>query len=336
MAKLFIILCAFILTIFNTISAQNELNPIEFDEVVIHNSENTKVTDFAFGSEGSSWEYCLMVSYEGEGSVFVGYKVHHVGMESERNLLEIYDNELKKPIDTLQVFEQDSILYIYDKDTTVVFFDYTLKVGDTFVISLPKTFNHVMYDGVWPQTQFPDILESEDIVIIDDITITEINGVELKQWHFKHHFNPVKDRFVMYFNSFTERLGYNKFILPIISIGFAEFNPTCNMINYDDGHIQYQYDGVNKCQTVSTNVIHFGNVSIFPNPTQGLLVIDFETAISGQLTILDSTGQTVSSSALSFTNNIKLDLASYQSGIYILEVVKDGGERFVERIVINE
>jgi len=70
--------------------------------------------------------------------------------------------------------------------------------------------------------------------------------------------------------------------------------------------------------------------SIFPNPTTGILSLEFETEINGQLFLTDFTGKTVLTQELKQKNLLNLeDLAN---GVYLLKVKTSNGV-WIERVV---
>ena len=86
--------------------------------------------------------------------------------------------------------------------------------------------------------------------------------------------------------------------------------------------------------TISTTDINVGRLDINPNPTSGELNIQLPDAISGQLSVRDVTGQVVMTVNLAHEEKLSIDLFGYNSGMYLMEVVSDEGERYVERVVL--
>jgi len=91
-----------------------------------------------------------------------------------------------------------------------------------------------------------------------------------------------------------------------------------------------EYVGIEKLEEAS--------ISIYPNPTNGEITIDF-SSYNGQenvkkVEITDITGKTVyTSTTLSTSNNqLKIDLSSFEKGIYIISIQTER-ERFTSKIV---
>jgi hypothetical protein len=74
-------------------------------------------------------------------------------------------------------------------------------------------------------------------------------------------------------------------------------------------------------------------ISIYPNPSQGLLHISFpdQTSVIRLLTV---TGQVVKEYHPHSTGRLSLDLSGYQKGIYLLEVSDPAGSRSSSRVVL--
>ena len=72
-------------------------------------------------------------------------------------------------------------------------------------------------------------------------------------------------------------------------------------------------------------------VHSFPNPTDGLITIEFSTQGFYHLTILDIAGRVILRKPVA-EQSVQLDLSSYAAGIYVL-MVDDGKQTSILRIV---
>ncbi len=75
-------------------------------------------------------------------------------------------------------------------------------------------------------------------------------------------------------------------------------------------------------------------LDVHPNPTSGELTIDLPEVMSGRLSVRDVTGQVVMTLDLNYAEEVSLDLYGYYAGMYVIEVVSESGERYVERVVL--
>jgi hypothetical protein len=71
---------------------------------------------------------------------------------------------------------------------------------------------------------------------------------------------------------------------------------------------------------------------VYPNPTKGLFHLRTD-GLAGQVSILDLTGKTLSSST--FVNAIELDASDLPNGIYLLKVVSDAGVYGIKKLVVQ-
>ncbi len=105
-----------------------------------------------------------------------------------------------------------------------------------------------------------------------------------------------------------------------------------------EGHIlitsDYKLYRSSKLQTISNNkeVFEKSKLSVFPNPVQDLLFVDYPDR--AHFDLLDVNGQLISRGVLN-GEIYSLDLSDLQAGIYLLRVVTSEGLSRVEKIVKN-
>lgn len=106
--------------------------------------------------------------------------------------------------------------------------------------------------------------------------------------------------------------------------------------------ITYSYTDGNGCEGSATSTINVDGcasidktntigLSIFPNPTNGLITIQFE-GNSANINIVDITGKTISTSTIQ--SNESVDLSSLNAGTYFINVEVDG-RKSTERIIVK-
>ena len=83
-----------------------------------------------------------------------------------------------------------------------------------------------------------------------------------------------------------------------------------------------------------TDVNVLGELSVIPNPTSGELTIALPEILSGRLIVRSLTGQVVYTQDVDYTEQITLDLYGQESGMYVIELVSESGDRYVERVVL--
>ena len=91
------------------------------------------------------------------------------------------------------------------------------------------------------------------------------------------------------------------------------------------------------CDTVyvsSLSEVQTRKLSVHPNPTSGELTIELPEILSGRLYVKSLTGQVVFTQEIDYSEQISLDLYGQESGMYLVEVVSESGERFLERVFL--
>jgi len=178
-----------------------------------------------FGSEGTVWEHCIEEEWP---DYYTTYKTRHIQtLVSDRtyNILEISrTSSVPIIVDTITLYEENNKLYLEDVDSTIILFDYDLNVGDTFGLVVPKVLNKTLFGYICDQNLVdiePAYIEPARYVVTDVVNIL-IDGVLLKQWQMNIMSSPTPHFFPL--STFTERLGYQEFLFPLIAVSFLELN----------------------------------------------------------------------------------------------------------------
>jgi hypothetical protein len=87
--------------------------------------------------------------------------------------------------------------------------------------------------------------------------------------------------------------------------------------------------------TVRTSCSSADYMTVYPNPVSTNLTVSFFTAYKGQanLVIVNAVGQQLSNTKMQITssaNTINLDMSNYATGMYMLYLANDKGERIGE------
>ena len=123
----------------------------------------------------------------------------------------------------------------------------------------------------------------------------------------------------------------------------AETNPNLFCIDVDDAEYSETYwrDFVDPWASFSEDCENMGimsqeknNISIYPNPVENTLTVENQDLTINKINLIDVNGKTVFTKSLN-TNPIKLNLKSYQKGIYFLQLLS--GEKIIqtEKILRN-
>ena len=84
---------------------------------------------------------------------------------------------------------------------------------------------------------------------------------------------------------------------------------------------------------VSVNEVEEFLFNVFPNPTNGVLNINYDASLTGTVNVLNSQGQLAKKQLL----NNSIDLNDLEEGLYFVNIVDENGNTiFTERIVLNK
>jgi hypothetical protein len=100
----------------------------------------------------------------------------------------------------------------------------------------------------------------------------------------------------------------------------------------------------NGCNSLTSNTVSItidictsinsldNKVKVMPNPTTGIVNIEFSNAFNGKLSIFDVTGKLIDSINILNLNSKQIDLSNLITGIYLIEI--SSTNQLVERIKI--
>ena len=111
----------------------------------------------------------------------------------------------------------------------------------------------------------------------------------------------------------------------------------------ETGNFSVEVTFANGCVGTSTDTLvsfvgledlTFGEVKLFPNPTNDVLYISFEAEMNGltAITILDQTGRVVLENTMNAQLNYSIDVNSLAEGAYFIRVENDGRELIMKFI----
>ena len=92
------------------------------------------------------------------------------------------------------------------------------------------------------------------------------------------------------------------------------------------------YVRANFDQTLSVKAIAENGVSVYPNPTTGVVNVTNKSGLTNTIQVIDVTGKELISKTVSAGTTI--DLSSFGTGIYLVKVSNEKGQ-IVERVVVR-
>ncbi|PCJ26368.1 MAG: hypothetical protein COA97_06190 [Flavobacteriales bacterium] len=118
--------------------------------------------------------------------------------------------------------------------------------------------------------------------------------------------------------------------LPCIEVDNVGFSST-NWSSDTDPASSFSTNCPSQC-SVGIEELPTTSISIYPNPTTGQLSISFEEGTARAISISNSLGQLLLSDKIKATNQVSLDLSTYPTGIYFLQLEVDG-QMIIKKIV---
>lgn len=124
-----------------------------------------------------------------------------------------------------------------------------------------------------------------------------------------------------------------------IYYGWIRFSMTAaGAITYKD----YAYNAtpgvtINAGQTSALNITSFDDstiVKIYPNPSNGIFIIESENLINATVKIVDALGRIIFNTSNTFSTNMDINMSSIGSGNYYL-IIDNGNSKTVKTIVIK-
>jgi hypothetical protein len=189
--------------------------------------------------------------------------------------------------------------FIVTDSSEFLYFDYDLQVGDTFQMPLVG------------QT-YPVSVSVHKVVSIDSITINNV-------WHKVFQMNVVSGFAGTYI--FTEGLG--TWQGPIV-VPYSQAYQASLICFQNNGTIPLP--DLSNCSKLSVEdkVDIAGSFKIAPNPARDNVFISYtgQTKTDFELNIMDISGRRIMHSQ--FAKDIKLDVGTLQSGIYLIQFLHEG------------
>ena len=106
----------------------------------------------------------------------------------------------------------------------------------------------------------------------------------------------------------------------------------CSATKSDLSTSRSNVKGVDDVNTGSLDQNQLKVIKLYPNPTQGSVIVENSSSVSGaRYTILNTLGQTVSVGEISGTKTL-INLAAYESGVYYIHIESDT-YRSVEKVI---
>ena len=276
-------------------------------------------TDPILGKYGTQWHHCLHPDgFEPQLAVAVFNTVTDTTFTDDLYYSLVEGEFVVSPytyyegtsINQLWLASNSEQVYYVIDDSLHLLFDFEAEVGDTLTLRFP-----VEIDPTW-FAEHPDSPIHYQL-IIHEHSLIDFEGQQLR----RHHFYKVEDEgemvmapaYVGYY--FTEKLGFQNFLLPYIhEEGHSDFNIACDLNYYQDDEITFGIANGN-CTVLNTSDSKLRNLVVTPNPSSNYLFLEVNELPSETL-LYDINGRLIES----FEKVTEFYLGHLSRGIYWMKV----------------
>lgn len=321
-------------------------NPANNTGMINIGSLTTNVEGVNFGIERApeSGDVSQNIDYPAGGAIPEGWITTDVsGTDQEQGVLDgsqapiiidelpahatMYYNGLPVEVgDTIARFDP-ALLSFEDiaAGSTFVVFNYSF-IDDALVKSFEPGSFTISWDTPLPVSLlYFNAYVERDQVILDWATASESNnkGFEIEKSKNGNSWNPVG-----FVNSLSES-GNSDHKLSYV---FVDNNlyPGLNFFRLK----QLDQDGRYKYSPVRTVVFNTqSDISLTPNPTNGIIVISGLPKAGGQIVVVNAIGQCILNTGLNNQEEYKVDISGYSSGVYYISIHHEGGSVRHHKIV---
>ena len=296
------------------------------DSFSIEDSEISTLFDCQdFAPIGAQWHYS---DYTTDGS-----NAQYTRIDSDRDsivsdntgemhtvsILEVYKNETYVPEARTLIRHDDDRVYYYEFDQFMLLYDFNLEAGDVALIQVPAHRNFYDFSCNNPETYYID----QFMMAVDSVSYTDVQGERLKVLHT--HTEVYYDGQDCYeFGRITQKIGseyglFGRHCTQCLA-GFPG-KIRCysdNRVDFNDFNEDCDFDGID----TSTENKQDYTFELYPNPTDGDLILDTEAGISAYR-ILDISGKILIQQD-DFAGQI-IHTHSLSSGLYFIEFLDSRG-----------
>ena len=247
------------------------------------------------------------------------------------------------------VYDQFNQLTIIDTGMDVTLYDFTPQLGESFLYYTICPTSHVAQEVLACRSETAYVTEGYDYENVyytvyedSDSLITMSDGSTRRRillyitWGVNNYFNDV------WIEGIGRLEGFNDIA------AFDTETPLRMLLCYHDNtgafyQTGYDFDGSDDCfnnnghGTFSIPENSFGHISVYPNPTDGLLTVELSNGAGiANIALYDLQGRVVGAnnhSPLQTGATATLSLNSVPAGVYVLRVTDTEGREYHQKIV---
>lgn len=228
--------------------------------------------------------------------------------------------------DSLVVYQENGIVYFYEEGQFYKLYDFNAAAGDTIISFRPIVSNSFSLKGGFEDLTTVDTLYT----LVKSLDTTTINGIKLKRWTTESIIVDPSDPnpAMVLFETIIENIGSLNGLVGDHGYFIGE---GCygGFVCYESPGFTYGSYFFPLCDfTSSLDKITAPQITIYPNPTDGLVHIDSKQVNIQSIEILDWSGK-----SLWRTHTLTVDIRDFPQGIYFVRMMDDQNNMVLRKLV---
>jgi hypothetical protein len=221
------------------------------------------------------------------------------------------------PIQFHYIYEDSNKVYFYNEDEFNLLYNFAAIQNDTISV-----INH-QFSGFFP---FEDILYENFTYIIDSVSTTSIDGIDLKV-QFPREF-PNIDSWGFSYPQIIEKIGATSLFFGQPNIGPLEYGSFLRC--YEDATISYT-DFVYPCDyvtTIKSNIVS-ESIKVYPNPASTFVEIIFTKPDQYSIEVIDLLGRSINVIDKPFEGtSYRLDISHISENLFFIKIKYGMNEKY--------
>lgn len=127
----------------------------------------------------------------------------------------------------------------------------------------------------------------------------------------------------------------SNYVIYDLIVGPGVADPSNFVVSYDGSTCTYTD---NLLPTEKIALINSATLKMYPNPVSANqdLRINFAINTSAKINVFDITGKSVLSDSMDNSNSKKINVSSLSNGVYMMQMIMDGGSQITRKFVITK
>lgn len=274
-----------------------------------------------FGSDGSFWLY----TYHPHNGVGGGWDM--ISIEGDT----MVNNQLQKIVRRTYRYS-DGIPSTISQGSSIIgtmlVSNDSVFINDKLILNFTLELNDSMDVDYWEYVDYFSQL------VVDSITLENINGLELSKWHGKKICHSPSDTFEYETYEIIEDIGQigNEYLLWNID-GCITGGGSKYFDCYKNGDFIYppNFDCEMKILTSNFEILNPSKIKLGPNPTLGFVNIESDTKIKS-IMIFDLSNKLIQKEVINEKKR-ELNIRELNAGIYIIQIELNDSSIYIDKLV---